>query len=252
MANTIYAAFADATLAEKAAGALLDFGARNEDISVVRYHEYQPPETTYAPPGTTGTLTGSELTTPHDPVADAHAIAVKAHAEHAHSSMTDPATGLTTTYVAPDSNQAVTGDERMEPDAEAKLGISTTTPADAAAGAVKGTAIGVGVGAAAALAALLIPGVGLILGGGALAAALGGVAATAAAGGVAGGVAGYLKDQGLDDHVAAGYNSTVSGGGALLAITVPSQKVDEVEARRILEKYGASNVHLQAARRILS
>jgi hypothetical protein len=239
-------------LAEKAAGALLDFGARTEDVSVVRYHEFQPPETTYAPPGTTGTLTGSELTTPHDPLSDAHAIAVKGHTHHPGSTITDPESGLTTTYTSEDSNQAVTSDERMQPDAEAKLGISTTTPADAAAGAVKGTAIGIGVGVGAALVSLLIPGVGLVLGGGALAAALGGVAASAAAGGVAGGVAGYLKDQGLDDHVATSYNDTVRGGGALLAITIPSNKVDEVEARRILDKYGATNVHLQAARRILS
>jgi predicted metal-dependent TIM-barrel fold hydrolase len=65
-------------------------------------------------------------------------------------------------------------------------------------------------------------------------------------------VAGFLKDQGLDDHAATTYSDTVNGGGALLAVTVPSHKVDEVEARRILDKYGATNIHLQAARRILS
>src|SRR5579862_9126995 len=35
MTDTIYASFADAALAEKAAGALLDRGAKNEDISIV-------------------------------------------------------------------------------------------------------------------------------------------------------------------------------------------------------------------------
>jgi len=38
MGNTIYASFIDASLAEKAAGALLDHGVRAEDISVVRGH----------------------------------------------------------------------------------------------------------------------------------------------------------------------------------------------------------------------
>ena len=36
MGNTLYAAFADAGQAEKAAGALLDYGVRSEDISLVR------------------------------------------------------------------------------------------------------------------------------------------------------------------------------------------------------------------------
>lgn len=251
MANTIYASFIDADQAERAAGALLDFGARSADVSVVRYHAVDPPEATYAPPGTTGTLTGSQLTTPHDPLSDAHAYAVKSHTHHDEST-TDPVTGLTTAYVAPDSNQAVTTDERMSPEAEAKFGISTTTPADAAAGAAKGSVVGLGVGAAAALAALLVPGIGLVVGGGALAVALAGMAASAGAGAAAGAVTGYLKDQGLDEHAATHFSSTVSGGGALLAVTVPSNTLDETEARHILDKYGATNVHLHAARRILS
>ena len=37
MGNTIYAAFADPSQAEKATGALLDHGVRPEDISVVGY-----------------------------------------------------------------------------------------------------------------------------------------------------------------------------------------------------------------------
>lgn len=39
MAQTLYASFNDASLAEKAAGALLDHGARNEDISIVARDE---------------------------------------------------------------------------------------------------------------------------------------------------------------------------------------------------------------------
>ena len=39
MAQTLYASFADAALAEKAAGALLDYGVRQEDISLVANNE---------------------------------------------------------------------------------------------------------------------------------------------------------------------------------------------------------------------
>ena len=84
------------------------------------------------------------------------------------------------------------GDQPVGPpgdtDAAAKHGISTTTPEDAGEGAVKGTGIGLGVGILASLAALTVPGVGLVLGGGALAAALGATALTAGAGAIAGGV----------------------------------------------------------------
>lgn len=128
----------------------------------------------------------------------------------------------------------------------AKQGISTTTAADAGSGAITGTGIGLGVGAIAALASLLVPGVGLVVGGGALAAALGGIAASAGAGAVAGAVTGYLKDQGMDEHVAVEYDRVVSGGGALLAIHVPSGNVDEAEATQILTKYGATNVRSYA------
>ncbi len=44
-----------------------------------------------------------------------------------------------------------------------------------------------------------MPGVGLVVGGGALALAIGGALGTTAAGAVAGGMAGYLKDQGVSE-----------------------------------------------------
>lgn len=134
----------------------------------------------------------------------------------------------------------------------AKQGISTTTAADAGAGAVKGTAWGAGLGALAVLASLIVPGVGLVLGGGALAAALGAVAASAGAGAVAGAVTGYLKDQGVDEHVAHHYESTIGAGGALLAITLPSGEVGEEEARGVIEKYGATQVNAYSSQSYLA
>ena len=125
----------------------------------------------------------------------------------------------------------------------AKHGISTTTPEDAGEGAVKGTGIGLGVGILASLAALAIPGVGLVLGGGALAAALGATALTAGAGAIAGGATGYLKEQGVPADAADRYHGTVTNGGAVLSVNIPSGKVDQATAQELLSKYGASDVN---------
>ena len=125
----------------------------------------------------------------------------------------------------------------------AKHGISTTTPEDAGEGAVKGTGIGLGVGILASLAALTIPGIGLVLGGGALAAALGATALTAGAGAIAGGATGYLKDQGVPHDAAERYHGTVAGGGAVLSINLPSGDVDQATAESVLSKYGAADVN---------
>jgi uncharacterized membrane protein len=174
MARTIYASFEDKDHAEKAVGALLDHGARDEDISLVR----------------------------------------KARE-----------------------------DEREEDyDLSAKSGISTTTGADAGSGAAKGAGVGLGVGILAALTAVFLPGIGLVLGGGALAAALGGVAATTAGGAIVGAVTGYLKDQGVDEDMAQAYGETIDRGGALIAIQVPSGDLDEARAEQVLAKYEAGNV----------
>jgi hypothetical protein len=47
----------------------------------------------------------------------------------------------------------------------------------------------------------------------------------------------------MDAHMAESYDQAVSAGGALIAVTVPSDKVDESTVRSILDKYGAANVH---------
>lgn len=225
MGNTIYAAFADPSQAEKAAGALLDHGVRPEDISVVRSHSGEPQVTTghgvVDPlPGAIGGTAGVI-----DPV---------------------PPTGFESRH--PDVITDTSGDV----EASAKQGISTTTAADAGAGAVKGTAWGAGLGAVAVLASLIVPGVGLVLGGGALAAGLGAVAASAGAGAVAGAVTGYLKDQGVDEDVAHHYESAIGAGGALVAITVPSGEVSEEEARAIVDKYHATHVNAYATKTYLA
>jgi len=187
MAQTLYASFADASLAEKAVGALLDHGVPNSAISVV----------------------SRELTT----VGDTNTTSI------------DHSTG-----------------EGDKTEKAAKQGFSTTTPADAAVGAEKGAGIGLGIGIAAALAAMLIPGFGLVIGGGALATALAGAAGATAAGAVAGGVHGYLKDQGVPQEAAMNYNHAYESGGAVLGVDIPAGNVDEATIISILEKYQAGNV----------
>lgn len=141
------------------------------------------------------------------------------------------------------SMQAVNANlEASNAERSAKSGISTTTAADAATGAMKGATIGAGIGIAALLVSVFVPGVGLILGGGALATALAGGAATMVAGTAAGGVVGYLRDQGVPDEMATRYSSDFSQGGAILGIGIPSGTLLAGEIESILMKYGAMNI----------
>src|SRR5579885_2342276 len=123
--NTIYSTFTDPAMAEKAVGALLDYGIENNHISVVFPEGY-------------------------------------------------------TSRDFPNSDRDRSDVDNTEK--AAKEGISTTTGKDAASGAAKGAGIGLGVGILAGLASVFVPGVGLVLGAGALATAIGGAAGATAAG----------------------------------------------------------------------
>jgi hypothetical protein len=122
----------------------------------------------------------------------------------------------------------------------AKSGITTTTVGDAAAGSAKGAGVGLAAGALAALAAVFLPGVGLVLGGGALAIAAGGVAGATAAGAVAGGVAGFLKDQGVPDDSIEVYNRVLKSGGAMITVSPTDENITTVTIEAVLAKYGGS------------
>jgi hypothetical protein len=186
MAETLYASFADASLAERAVGALLDHGVRGEDISLIACESY-----------------GRGRAAAEDTASEA---------------------------------------EVEDPVLAGKSGLTTTTPGDAAAGALTGAGIGLGVGTVAAVASLIFPGYGLVLGGGALAIAIGGAAASTAAGAVAGGIFGFLKDMGVPDHAAARYQEAIERGGALIAIRVPSGDADRAMVEQILSKYNPVQV----------
>ncbi len=179
MRTNIYASFREPSHAHSAVGAMLDHGAKVEDISLVLPSGYQDSDRTAA--------------------------------------------------------------DELE---AAERGITVTTGDDAAAGAAKGAGIGLGVGAIAALVSVLVPGVGLVLGGGALATALAGTAATTAAGAIAGGVTGYLKDQGVPEEQATKFSGHIERGGAIVSISVPSGEMDYNTAQALFAKYAETDVEV--------
>jgi hypothetical protein len=122
----------------------------------------------------------------------------------------------------------------------ASTGLTTTSGADAAEGAVKGGAIGLAVGILAGAAMLTIPGVGVILAAGPLAGAIGAALATGAAGAAAGGAVGYLVDQGVPEDAANRYANALNRGDILLSVRSP--KLTEGEAQLVLDKYGAIEI----------
>ncbi len=135
--------------------------------------------------------------------------------------------------------------ERAENTLEsAASGITTTTRDDAMVGATKGAFVGFGVGSIAALASILIPGVGLIVGGGALAMALVGAGAATVAGSVAGGVVGYLKDQGVPEEESQRFSNVYEQGGAILNVSAPSNGVSPMTIEEVLGKYGEAGMEI--------
>jgi uncharacterized membrane protein len=128
--------------------------------------------------------------------------------------------------------------DEIDMERKASSGITTTTAADAASGSVKGAGVGLLAGTLAALAAILIPGVGLIIGGGTLAIALGGVAGATAAGAVAGGVTGFLKDQGVSEQSIKHFHSILEAGGAMITVSPTDDNTDSATIDSVLQKYG--------------
>lgn len=133
------------------------------------------------------------------------------------------------------------GDFKQSAAEQAVEGLSVTTSADAAMGAEKGSLVGLGVGALAALASLMIPGFGLVTGGGALATALIGVAGATVGGAIAGGAGGYLQDQGVPHRIALDTEEALKNGSAVIAIDCPTGKLGEFEVMETVSKYHAES-----------
>ena len=119
-------------------------------------------------------------------------------------------------------------------------GITTTTGADALEGAKTGGRIGIAAGVLAGVASLIIPGFGIVVGGGALATAIAAAVGTGAAGAAAGGITGFLKDMGADEKVAVDMESAIKNGGGVLSVTVSQSGASGVG--EILAKYRADCV----------
>jgi hypothetical protein len=209
-AHTIYASFPEAAQAERAAGALLDSGVRAEDISIVSteaHAEYLQRMDDFTAEGAPAPFDDEES----QPVADP--------------------------WYVPTVVQ-----DYPEAHAPSTLGISITTSGDAAAGAAKGAGIGLGFGALAALSCMAVPGVGLIVGGGMLATAIACAAGATAAGAVAGGIHGFLVDQGIPNEAVERYSEAYHAGDTILAVTCPSNGVNEYIADQVLTKYHGNHI----------
>lgn len=126
------------------------------------------------------------------------------------------------------------------------------TGLNVAGGAVSGATTGAVIGGLAGLligiGAIAIPGIGGILVGGPLAAAMGltGAAATtvsgATTGALAGGIVGALTGLGVPEDVAHEYEEEIKRGGTLIA--VPAREGTEDEASDILTTQGAQSVRM--------
>ncbi len=217
--QTIYALFQDVADAERAIGALRDHGVPQSSIGIASRRAAEEDESGRIRDGytriTEDNTTSAATYVPHTGTPPAAAIA----------STIAPRSGVDTA-----ENVSTTGLQ----------GLTTTTPQDAAAGAAVGGGVGLVAGLLAAAAAVMIPGVGLVLSGGILAGALGVAAATTAAGAAVGGVTGYLRDMGMPEQAAANVSDRLREGDYLMTISVDPTRYDEIKL--LLLKYNAAGV----------
>ncbi len=258
MKNAIYASFTNIEDAEKATGALMDFGLKAEDISLIAPEHHADRAKHYM--SSRPMMNESDTNRNGSEYALIEGDPSRNEGETYRSGSSGaPLEGDTyrnegDTYRNTSPNAPIEGDTyRKEGDTyrapedpqkdemKAKTGITTTTTADAVAGAEVGAGVGLGVGVAAALAALLVPGFGLVIGGGALAVAIAGAAATTGAGAIAGGAFGFMKDQGVPSNVVESYNNAFQSGSTILAISATAN-LDHAAINQILTKYNGTNI----------
>jgi len=224
----LYALFQDVSDAERAIGALQDRGITRDHIAVIARRAAEQDEAARVRTGFTR-LTDTQGLDQGEPET--------AYAERPRTldPVVLPATSTPSTAVDTPNNVEAVGKE----------GLTTTTPQDAAAGAAVGSGVGLVAGILLGAAALAIPGVGLVLAGGALATAMGAAAATAAAGAVAGGVAGYLRDMGMPEQAAQQVADRLHEGDYLLSVVADSSRYDDL--KQLLLKYHAVGVDINVA-----
>ena len=111
---------------------------------------------------------------------------------------------------------------------------------DAASDAAKGALGGAGIGALLGVAALAIPGIGPLAAAGAIASSAipGAAAIGAGAGALAGGLAGLLKDHGVNEEDASYYESRINDGGIFVSVDASGGEISAEEAREVLTRNG--------------
>jgi hypothetical protein len=252
MKATIYGSFIDPDHAERAAGALMDHGLHDYDLTLL-IHERDLDKDTDEARRQQNELESHQLGDPKGGYAYADTpgrfikgpddgLNVPGRTGVHEELMAGANQPDATTYNIPPKHLD-DGENLQRTDLVAKSGLSTTTAGDAGSGAVQGAAVGLGVGVLAAMAAIFVPGVGLVAGAGALATAIAGTVGAAGAGAITGGAVGFLKDQGVPDEALTVYREAYSAGGAILAVNLP-EKVDRFEIEAVLAKYGAQNVDM--------
>ncbi len=224
----IYALFQDVSDAERAIGALQDRGITRDHIAVISRQAAEQDEAARVRTGFTrlSDTQGLDQGEPETSYAERPRTV---------SPVVLPTTSTPSSAIDTSDNVETVGKE----------GLTTTTPQDAAAGAAVGSGVGLVAGILLGAAALAVPGVGLVLAGGALATAMGAAAATAAAGAVAGGVAGYLRDMGMPEQAAQQVADRLHEGDYLLSIVADSSRYDDL--KQLLLKYNAVGVDINVA-----
>jgi len=111
----------------------------------------------------------------------------------------------------------------------------------AAGGAVAGTVLGGLAGFLVGISALVIPGIGPIVGAGIIGSTLAG----AGIGAATGGLIGALTAEGVDEEHARGYEAGVKQGGILLSVRATDNTQAE-RARQIFESSGGTDVRAYA------
>ena len=125
--------------------------------------------------------------------------------------------------------------------AEGDWGDADTTDVDdKGEGLVKGALMGGGAGALLGIAALAIPGVGPLIGAGAIASSAipGAAAIGAGAGAIAGGLTGLLTEHGVDEEDARYYEDRINSGGIFLSVNTAEARIDGDQLRDILHRNG--------------
>lgn len=231
MTKFLYATFTDPSDAKKAAGALMDYGVTEEDLTITSKHvPGMHPIDNGVETVQISTMTQSESLTSNLDNNDGSHNANRIALAKEYSQMID-------------NTQADIGyQEADKAERLAKWGISTTTKRDAVAGAIKGSKLGVVFGLVAGfIFALPLHETGPI-------GAMGVTIVVEVSiiglfvGVIIGFTIGYLKDQGAISKAVTQPVGHLAGHPVLLALNVSSGHLGETEARRIITKYHATSI----------